>query len=140
MGDVLYTWGYTGSTPADLTRYMDALGATLIDIRYRRRSRVAHWQAWALRELVGPGRYRGIEEFGNVNYRAGGPIKLWLPKTGVAEIRPYIERGPCTLLCACADVETCHRKVAADLVAEALGLEVVHLPGRFNAWPGGWVA
>jgi uncharacterized protein (DUF488 family) len=146
--NTIYTWGYTGATPADLTAYIDALDAYVCDIRYSPRSRVPHWRQHALDEMAGVTahgrrRYRHIIELGNVNYATDGPIELYAPAAGLREIAPYLAVRPCILLCACADWRTCHRRVVADLIVEAAALagdgmiRVEHLPARFGAWQAG---
>jgi len=146
--NTIYTWGYTGATPADLKAYIDALDAYLIDVRYSPRSRVPQWRQQALDDLAGVTehgrpRYRHIIELGNVNYATDGPIDLYAPAAGLREIAPYLAARPCILLCACADCRTCHRRVVADLIVEAAALPgdrvigVDHLPARFREWQAG---
>lgn len=146
--NTIYTYGYTTSTPEDLTAYIDALDAYLIDIRYSPRSRVPQWRQQALDEMAGVTehgrrRYRHIIELGNVNYNSDGPIELYAPAAGLREIAPYLAARPCILLCACRDWRTCHRRVVADLIVEAAALAgdgmilVEHLPARFRAWQAG---
>ncbi len=146
--NTIYTYGYTGATPADLKAYIDELDAYLIDVRYSPRSRVPQWRQEALRDLVGltehgRARYRHIIELGNANYNSDGPIELYAPAAGLREIAPYLAARPCILLCGCADWRSCHRRVVADLIVEAAALAgdgmilVEHLPARFRAWQAG---
>ncbi len=133
----IFTYGYTGATPADLAAYVAELDAYLIDIRYNPTSRVPRWRQDALRALVGVtehgrARYRHIGELGNVNYNTDGPIVLYAPEEGVREIAPYLAARPCILLCGCRDWQACHRRAAAALIAEALGGTITHLAGRYT--------
>ncbi len=133
----LYTYGYTGATPADLTAYIDELDAYLIDIRYSPRSRVPQWRRDALQRLAGVTehgrpRYRHIGAFGNVNYAGDGPIEISSPIVGLREIAPYRAARPVILLCGCRDWQTCHRRAVATLVDETFGGTSVHLPGRYG--------
>jgi hypothetical protein len=68
----------------------------------------------------------GKKGFGNVNYN-GRPLKFHAPDTATANISALLKKNLVILLCACKDVNTCHRKVAAEYLAEQLGVEVKHL-------------
>lgn len=64
---------------------------------------------------------------GNRNAFNGGPVRLADPGAAVAPIADLLARGPVALLCGCADPTRCHRSVAAALLADRLGAEVIHL-------------
>jgi hypothetical protein len=131
---VLATYGYSGSTPDDLAAYVEALDATIADVRYSPRSRVPHWDGYA---LVGrfADRYVHVQELGNVNCKAPEKgIRLAQPAEGLLTVEKLLSRHSLILLCACPTVQTCHRRVAAELVAEHLGLSPVHLPAHFRDW------
>lgn len=137
----LYTWGYTGSTPEDLTRYAEALDALVLDIRYSPTSRVPRWQRQALAALLGS-RYHWLQAFGNVNYKSGGPLRLADPDAGLKWLNDYMSSGAfpwqtVILLCACEDWWQCHRSLTSTFLRESLGVEVEHLPGKFDQWQGG---
>lgn len=134
MPNKVYTWGYTGSKPADILAYVDALGALLVDIRFSPQSRVPHWSGRALEELVGPARYTHLKALGNENYRTGGEIGLHDPEAAAVHLAAVVERRPVILLCACEDWRLCHRAVAAAYLSFKLGTHVEHLPGRFSEW------
>lgn len=125
----VYSLGYQASTPEDLKTYVDELGALLVDIRYSPYSRDARWTQKALIELLG-NRYLWLQDLGNLNYKRGGPIQLVHPANGAARLRPILEQQSILLLCACRSLETCHRKVAAEYLSQALGASVEHLEGR----------
>ena len=131
--NIIYTWGYTGSTPEDLRQFIRATGAWLCDIRYSPRSRVPHWNQWPLLKVAEHG-YAYLIGLGNENYNTGGPIKLAAPYAALPFIEHTLQTQPVILLCACRHVEECHRKVAAEFLAQATGAEVVHLPARFADW------
>jgi len=132
----IFTYGYSGATPADLAAYVSELDAYLIDIRFSPLSRVPRWRQDALRVLVGTtehgrARYRWVQELGNVNYNTEGPIRLYAPDEGVQDIVRYVAARPVILLCGCKDWRTCHRREAATVVAAALDRTITHLPGRY---------
>ena len=130
--NTIYTYGYLAGTPEHLAAAVYEHDAVLVDIRYMPYSRLPQWRSGSLRQPLGNGRYRFCGELGNVNYQGGGPIRLAYPDAGVAVVAALLSEHPVILLCGCRDVLTCHRLVAADLVAGATGAAVVHLPG-----PGG---
>lgn len=53
-----------------------------------------------------------------------------MPKIGVQQAMTIMEQGPAILLCACPDPQTCHRRVAAELIAAECGCEVMHLTAK----------
>lgn len=124
----IYTFGYTGSSHAVLEAHLQNTGALLVDIRMSRRSRNHAWREAALWEVFDHSWYLPLSALGNVNYRNGGPIALYEPADGLAQLRPILARRPVILLCACADYQTCHRLTAALYLQAHLGGEVVHLP------------
>jgi uncharacterized protein (DUF488 family) len=73
-------------------------------------------------------RYYWLSDFGNVNYKNGGPITIANFDKGVERLVPVKATGKAVvLLCGCADINTCHRKVLAERLAERWGAEVVHI-------------
>ncbi len=72
-----------------------------------------------------------VQELGNQAFKEGGGIRLLDPERGVARVKELLASRPVILLCACRQVENCHRRVAAELVASATGLPLEHLvPSR----------
>lgn len=132
----IFTLGYTGLKPADLTSYLDHLGAMLVDVRYSANSMQPRWTRVGLIGIVGQQRYIHLRALGNKNYKGDGPIELLNPDGAVMEMSDLLARQPAILLCACADWRTCHRTVAAEWLADRLGPElvagIVHLPTRFS--------
>lgn len=136
MKPIIYTFGYAGSTPQDLRAFVEALGAYLVDVRYKPYSRQSHWVGGAIREMFPPGIYSWVQSLGNVNYNNGGPIKLADPNLGKITVKALLGARPVILMCACPDPQRCHRKVAAEYLARELEADVVHLPARFEEWQG----
>jgi hypothetical protein len=125
----IYTFGYQGSTIDQLQAYQQDLGAVVVDIRYVPWSRDKQWTKDRLDDDL-QGNYVWARDLGNINYRNGGPIQLANPANSVPHIRARLNRHNIILLCACWNVETCHRKVAAEYLAGELGAPVVHLPAK----------
>lgn len=127
-GPYIYTLGYGAGWNHDLlVATLDAKKAMLLDIRFNPQSKTPMWQRSALFDLLGPERYLHVPALGNTNYANGGPIALYAPEAGVQVVARCLEFGSVALLCGCRDVATCHRKVAAEMLSERLGVPVEHL-------------
>ncbi len=122
---MLYTLGYAVPGSGDaLEELMRASEVLLVDIRLRPRSR--WWPVWnkkQLRERWGA-RYTHEKQLGNVNYRERSlPVQLVGPNVeqAIAGLVALLEQGySVVLLCACREYESCHRKVIAEMVLNAL--------------------
>jgi uncharacterized protein (DUF488 family) len=101
---------------------LEALGA---DIRFSPRSRDPRWAGIKVAQVLGDA-YLHLKELGNQNYQ-GGPIDFVDLDQGVAAGQKLLETQSVSLLCACWNVEICHRKPAAEETARRLGCQVVHL-------------
>jgi len=126
--NTIYTVGYQATTPDALLATVDELGALLVDIRYSPWSPAPQWRKTALAELVGTDRYLWLQDLGNVLYKQGG-IKLLAPEAAAERLRPILASQPILLLCACRNVDYCHRLPAAAYLSEALGATIEHLAG-----------
>jgi uncharacterized protein (DUF488 family) len=116
----LYTIGYSGRTPQEIETIVELLDARLVDVRYSPASRLPQWSGLCLRQLFGD-RYIHLRQFGNVNYKNGGPIQLVDYESGKA-ILSGLDR-PVVLMCVCSDPAICHRTHLARLLRQD-GFEV----------------
>jgi len=130
----IYTLGYTGTKPEQIKAIVKKLGALLVDIRFSPHSRVPQWESRNLKALLDP-QYLWLKDLGNVNYKNGGPIQLADGPKAAFMLAPILAHQPVILLCACKEVHTCHRKKAAEYLAEKLGGEVVHISALDLAKP-----
>ncbi|MBN2584983.1 MAG: DUF488 domain-containing protein [Planctomycetes bacterium] len=123
----VYTLGYTGWQPAELLEVAERLNATVIDVRLMPRSRWSPgFNAKALQAALGD-RYVWLEGFGNLNYK-GGPIVLKDFAGAVAKLGEMSPHGPrVILMCGCADVNVCHRKMVAERLAKFWHCPIEHL-------------
>jgi uncharacterized protein (DUF488 family) len=110
----LYTFGYGGQLPDQLRAPAEHLDAVVVDIRFSPRSRIPDWTAGRLQKLLGE-RYRHLPALGNRNYKSG-PIEFVDLETGAVEVGELLSQQPVILLCACADVQRCHRLSAAEAI------------------------
>lgn len=124
--NILYTLGYTGIEPSQLLSLAQQQRAIVLDVRYSPRSRVPQWNGMELARLFGQ-RYEHLPALGNVNYKSGGPIEINMPTVGVQQVVSILTGQSVILLCVCPDVETCHRKIVAEMVKAAYVCEVIHL-------------
>lgn len=132
----IYTLGYSGIRPENLRAVAESYDLVVLDVRLSPRSRRPEWTRGRLQALLGQ-RYLHLPALGNVNYKSQGPVQLADPEVGIALAAQYLENQPVLLLCACRDVATCHRKVAAELLAQATGAEVIHWSPADLATPPG---
>lgn len=137
----LYTLGYSGTKPADLIRFLDELGAVLVDVRLNARSMCPQWRRKPLMALVGQRRYIHLRCLGNRNYdHPERPIELDNPDGAVMELSMILAERPAILLCACAEHQGCHRVAAAEWLERRLGPMYVsgveHLPQRWVEYAG----
>jgi hypothetical protein len=125
----IYTFGYGGSTTADLFALAEKLDAMVIDTRLSPASRDPQWAKKNVMGALGE-RYRHVDEFGNLNYKLGGEVRLKDASAGIAKVLPVLERQSVILLCVCWSWSQCHRTHAANALARAVGqtpADVVHL-------------
>lgn len=122
----VYTIGYSDRTPQELKAIVDGLGAQLVDVRFSPASRLPQWSGKRLRELFGE-RYTHLRQFGNVNYKNGGPIQLVDYESG--RVLLDVMDRPVVLMCVCANPGVCHRThIARRLRLD--GFEVEEIAAR----------
>lgn len=124
MMQPLYTFGYSGRLPDQLQALVEQLDAVVVDIRFSPRSRIPDWNGGRLQKLLGK-RYRHLRALGNRNYK-GGPVEFVDLAAGVVEVGELLRQQPVVLLCVCADVQRCHRLLAAEAIAARYGVIVEH--------------
>ncbi|GAB4440932.1 MAG: hypothetical protein Kow0031_22890 [Anaerolineae bacterium] len=120
----LYTYGYSGRQPYHLRALAEHLDAVVVDIRFSPRSRVPDWNAGRLQKLLGE-RYRPLPALGNRNYK-GGPIVFVDLEAGVTDVGELLQKQPVILLCACRDLQRCHRLPAAEAIAVCFNVAMTH--------------
>src|SRR4051812_3647896 len=121
----LFTFGYAAGKLEDLVK-LAREGAVVVDTRFAPTSRLPEWRQPALQRVLGPA-YRHEWRLGNAQYRSGGLAIVDL-EGGAASVAALAATQPVVLLCACADLGRCHRKVIAEhLRGRYPGVEVVHL-------------
>ena len=130
----IYTLGYSGWRIEEVEALLEKLGAILVDVRMVPRTRwMPLWNAAALHARLGD-RYAWLKEFGNRNYRGTfEQIEIADFKLGIKRLHeltglPFQGGKNVVLMCACRDVNVCHRKVLAERLAQEWGAEVVHIP------------
>jgi len=128
-----YTLGYTGRKPQDLVNLLASKpNSLLIDARFAPRSRVPYWNKGPLAERIGQ-QYVHVPNWGNANYKNGGPIKLVDFSKGLAQVLQS-EPAHVFVLCACKDPAECHRTVIAKKLL-AQGYAVTEWSGLIQSPP-----
>jgi uncharacterized protein (DUF488 family) len=125
----IYTLGYSGWKIEDVEAVMERFAAILVDVRMVPRTRwQPQWNAAVLHARLGE-RYVWLREFGNRNYKGTfAEIEIADFPAGEKRLREIITPGRAVvLLCGCRDVAVCHRKVVAEMLAQAWNADVVHL-------------
>ena len=125
----LYTFGYAGMHGGgDLRELLGQRVEVVVDVRLRPYSRK---RAFSLgtRDTVETATYAysWLGGLGNAEYRTGG-MRLARPEEIDVVVQLLASGTYVALMCACAEVSTCHRRLVAELAGERLpGLAVVHL-------------
>ena len=134
----IYTLGYSGWKIEDVEAVLERLNAILVDVRMVPRTRwQPQWNTAVLHARLGD-RYVWLREFGNRNYKGTfAEIEIADFPAGEKRLREIAATGKAVvLLCACRDVNICHRKVLAERLAQAWDAEVVHLTRPDNVISG----
>jgi uncharacterized protein (DUF488 family) len=139
--NTLYTLGYGSMAQSQVVQAVQARGAMVVDTRYSPFSRLAEWRRGVLEKALGA-QYAWVQALGNANYKGAlgedAGIVIYLPDEGVKYVTRRLLEREVILMCACKDLHSCHRLVAAELVREACGCDVVHLrESDLQEWAGG---
>ena len=125
----IYTLGYSGWKIEDVEAALERFAAIVVDVRMVPRTRwQPQWNATVLRVRLGD-RYVWLREFGNRNYKGTfQQIEIADFPAGEKRLRKITAPGKAVvLLCGCRDVNVCHRKVVAEMLAATWEADVVHL-------------
>jgi hypothetical protein len=127
-----FTTGYTGRQVEQLPELLDFYEAVLADIRFAPVSRHLQWTRNYL-SLMLKNRYRHVAALGNRNYKThGGAIQIHNLELGIRLIESW--ETNVILLCACAELEKCHRRVVkAEL--EKRGFETEEITSWVTSQP-----
>ena len=125
----IYTVGYNAWSFYEFKTKIEELDNILVDVRYSPNSFNPFWGKKNLLKHF-KGNYVHIPNLGNVNYKNGKPIKVCNIDKGCKQLLKQIGDNDCLLLCACEDVETCHRKVVAAELYRLTLCDIVNLKGE----------
>jgi len=126
----IYTAGYKNWSFYEFKTKVEELGNILIcDIRYSPKSFHPFWTKKNLKKYFGKN-YIHVKDLGNINYKKDKPIEIANADKGCKDLMSKLD-GDCLLLCACEDVEKCHRKLVAvtlqSMLINATNCEIIHL-------------
>ena len=123
---MLYTVGYIGWRLQDIQAVLESHQASLVDIRFAPYSRNPAFRKAHLQAQLGA-RYVHAQALGNRNYQ-GGPVEIVDYQRGRRIIAGLLDQwGAAILMCACAEVEECHRKGVGERLSADLGVALAHL-------------
>jgi uncharacterized protein (DUF488 family) len=130
--NTIYTLGYSGWKIEDVEAVLARLNAILVDVRMVPRTRwTPAWNSSVLYERLGD-RYVWMKEFGNRNYKGTfEQIEIADFRAGIDILMDIVSKY-CTvkalvLMCGCRDVNICHRKVVAEMLAKLWQADICHL-------------
>ena len=121
---MIYTFGYSGQSFDEFSARVAALDALVVDIRLVPQSRFSPPWRKANLEKVFKENYLHVGALGNKGFKEKR-MDIADLDTGLAIVEAIEEN--LILLCACKDIEKCHRKIIADALREH-GHEVDELP------------
>lgn len=126
----LYTAGYLNWSDDDFYKKVEELNAYVIDVRLVPWAFFPYWQKQYIQKALG-NKYIHIKELGNKNYNN---IKLPIEILDISKISQVIDLlksgNNCILLCACKDIEKCHRKFLAETIGIELKINFSELKGK----------
>ena len=136
--NALYDLGYLGCHLHDLKAAVKVTGATLLDIRFLAFSRNPTWKKDNLVKALGE-QYVHCRSLGNENYKVGGMenVKFVYLERGIIMICGLLQKGPVIVMCACTDVNHCHRHLAVLEYEKRSGQASTHIgPGDLKRLAG----
>jgi uncharacterized protein (DUF488 family) len=132
----LYTVGYLGWKIDGLEEQLKALGDDIrvYDVRYNPYSRNPQFSRAQFISKFGD-MYVHAKGFGNINYR-GGPIALADPEPWYKfAIRDMKSGLPVILMCACWNLDECHRLVVSTEIEKRYSIKAEHLTMKKEVTP-----
>lgn len=126
--NALYDLGYIGCNLLDLKAAVEATGAILLDVRFSPRSRNPTWNRYNLVKVFGE-QYVHCRSLGNENYKVAGLENVIFVdlETGIVRITELLRKGPTIIMCACKDVDHCHRLLIVQEYEKRTGQASTHL-------------
>jgi hypothetical protein len=126
--NALYDLGYIGCDLADLKAAIETISATLLDIRFSPFSRNPTWNSNNLVKVFGE-QYVHCHSLGNENYKMAGMenVKFVDLDKGMIFLCGLLQKGPVIIMCACKDVNHCHRLLVVQEYEKRTGQASSHL-------------
>lgn len=105
-----YTTGFSGKDINDLKPMLNALDAVLVDVRFSPTSETMRWRQIYLKTLL-RAKYHHLPQLGNRAFRESS-FSIQNLDLGIKVLLSFSSNA--VLMCECADLETCHRRVIAQ--------------------------
>lgn len=125
----IYSIGYKNVLPSELSRIVDDLDATLIDIRYAPTSFSPFWKKDFLQGLYND-KYLHIKDLGNINFNNNNDIKILDLERGIDNVLNGNFKNV-IFMCACEDLNECHRKIIKEYLMKKYSIEMVEIDNDF---------
>ena len=128
MANKLYTLGYKSWSFYDFLAKVEELSAIVIDVRFSPKSYISFWDKKHLLNSLKEN-YLHVPALGNKNYYdLSKPIEIADIENGSRIVIEQLDSGvDCLLLCACEEVEECHRKIVSEFIQGKTGCEIIDL-------------
>ena len=128
MANKLYTLGYKDWSFYDFLDKVKELEVMVIDVRFVPKAYVAFWDTAHLGKTLKEN-YMHVPALGNRNYNdSSKPIQISNMEMGADIVIEEMNSGKdCLLLCACSDVNECHRKVVSEYIQKKTDCEIIDL-------------
>ena len=126
----LYTFGYaTVRTTEGLRELLDDKVDLVMDVRINRFSGLIPFSKRTQETVEAAGyAYVWVKELGNAGHRRPGPMRLVDPSAVKVVVDELRAGRNVALMCACANIWHCHRRLVSELAREAIpNLDVVNL-------------
>lgn len=123
MGDtkITYSLGYNNIKISNLKEFMKDNDTILVDIRYNPKSFSIFWNKKYLQNHFND-RYIHLKNLGNLNYKNGKTFKILDLNKGIKELIKIINKYNVIIMCACSDVNKCHRSI---IISELFKYEIL---------------
>jgi len=123
---IIYTFGYNSNSLQYFEAKVKELDAIVVDVRFNPNSFSPFWTRKNLEKCFSS--YKHVPSLGNKKYKEKGVMEIVDLNSGCEEVISMMELGfNCILLCACLNLEECHRKIIAEEISKKTKCEIIHL-------------
>ena len=118
----IFMAGYRNFLSDQFRKIVDDLDAIIVDVRYNPYSYDPFWHIDMLSKEYN-NKYIHIRKLGNKTYKEKGKIEIVDLDEGCRIVTSLLINKNVILLCACEDINVCHRKVIAKALEDMLDIK-----------------